>query len=1841
MKNKLGIVKKISVSVLLFSFILILFSLPCLFAVSKEKSHFGYMGNNSGLGILPPPGDTLPWSTSFNKPNYPYYFTPFEELGFKWDRPHPGPFNRRIIEPTQGNYDFSLTDLYVSSAQSRGIEIVATIWPFTDWDQAFWRDLPGWTSSYDEWRVDLSTSRYKPADMASYRNFIKAMVERYDGDGYNDMPGLLYPVKYWEILNEPETSSNPPGQGAFFRSTNTTSVSDYVDLVKNTAEAIHEAYPDAIILNGGATGPQGEYWNPVLSQGASQYIDIGNWHNLFQPEQINDLATSAWLDIVSPYGITKVWNTEYQIFISAQHYCPTENDQAIRLVKGYVQAFGAGAERIFYIMFSQTDSGFCDPTNNPTNPRKRPSYYAAKTLIQKIDGFTSVTKISDGKYKFKVDGCDVYVLWSDTGGGVPSEITGTVLMTSVTGYTTVKEASEIVLSSSPIYVEYFTGYIAGKVTSTVDGSALSGCLIEVLQGGIVKSSTTCDTNGNYLIKITTGTYDVKASSTGFNSDTKSNIVVVLNTTTTVNFSLSLGDFIPPGQITGFAAKTNLQVKLSWTAPGDNGYNGNVTGGAFEIRYSSTVGSTADTAEWTIIKSSSFVQGVTYSELLTGLKPRTTYYFWIRARDENVNNWSVWSDTAVVVSGSFIDINAVLPGVSYCYLSWGDYDNDGDLDLAIAGDTVSDRITKIYRNDNGNFVDINAGLPGVSYCSLSWGDYDNDGDLDLAIAGDGNEGYITKIYRNDNGNFVDINAGLPGVSYCSLSWGDYDNDGDLDLAIAGSGNEGYISKIYRNDNGNFVDINAGLTGVSNCSLSWGDYDNDGDLDLAIAGDGDGGYISKIYRNDNGNFVDINAGLTGVSNCSLSWGDYDNDGDLDLAIAGSGNEGYISKIYRNDNGNFVDINAGLPGVSYCSLSWGDYDNDGDLDLAIAGDGDEGYISKIYRNDNGNFVDINAGLTGVYSCSLSWGDYDNDGDLDLAITGYGASDNYISKIYKSLEAEFGNVNSKPSGPTTGFSSTYDPINGLIQLKWDYGSDTETSQQKGLYYNVRVATEPINDNITKWIVSPSTGAGMTPFLGNYPHGFCIAVSTQPGFNLKPTLEGVTYYWQVRTIDTGLRQSEWSVQQSTYVPNESPTIPVLLEPINGTATNQLTITFDWTDSTDTVSGVSNYELQVSTDINFGIINYSSAPTVSQAIITLAENLYYWRVRAKDNAGNYSNWTSTYSISVDTTPPVSVGFESLNVLSSSTIKIIGTANDAISGLHSQPYYIQCSTDGIIWGNNDSGWVVSSHTWTGLSPNTTYWFRIKARDNAGNESVWTSTATKVTLANPPVGSYVSSVSSYSITLNWSANGNPSYTRWGILRSTDNFVTSTTMLTDFGTKLTNTSYTDAGLDTATTYYYKVCAFNEEGIATAFDVTVSTITQPAPLDTTPPYIVFSYPPDKSTNVSVYTSSVVFIFNEPMLTGNNFSIKVLSNYPLLESTPTWKSNTEFVLTHPVPLLPNTTYTIELNPVDIGFKDLAGNPLATTTITFCTGALPVVTYSIRGYVKDYANNPLSSVVVNLSGKVSKSTTTAEDGSYVFYELTSGSYTVTPTKDGWSFTPVSRTTETLSGNITNWDFIGKPKKFNITGIVAIKNEPDKGIPLVVIQVFDERNNKIASFTTDGSGRYEFNDLDGGKSYTIIPKKENWDFEPSSYTVYLVTNTIINFAGIYRLTDITPTKIDLPLGENNQIVTVDMPKPAEVKIIVGERSEKPKEQRGTINPYKGEIVGIVFNPNKKPNEYIGQKFTIRIFTLTGEVVEEFTKIPQTADDIWMKWVPKDIASGIYIVYVEGPGVKVHKKIAIVR
>jgi hypothetical protein len=190
----------------------------------------------------------------------------------------------------------------------------------------------------------------------------------------------------------------------------------------------------------------------------------------------------------------------------------------------------------------------------------------------------------------------------------------------------------------------------------------------------------------------------------------------------------------------------------------------------------------------------------------------------------------------------------------CYdgaVAWGDYDNDGDLDVVITGVGNTVLFANIWRNNgDGTFTDAGANLPGTDLGFTAWGDYDNDGDLDLLFGGNSNDGFITRIYRNDNGAFTDANAGLLGEIWASAAWGDYDNDGDLDVMIIGYEPVAQVRRsiLYRNDAGSFANSGAVFHDVFLGTVSWMDYDNDGDLDILLAGNDLGIDILRIYRNN---------------------------------------------------------------------------------------------------------------------------------------------------------------------------------------------------------------------------------------------------------------------------------------------------------------------------------------------------------------------------------------------------------------------------------------------------------------------------------------------------------------------------------------------------------------------------------------------------------------------------------------------------------------------------------------------------------------------------------------------------------------------------------------------------------------------------------------------------------------------------------------------------------------------------------------------------------------------------------------------------------------------------------
>jgi hypothetical protein len=251
------------------------------------------------------------------------------------------------------------------------------------------------------------------------------------------------------------------------------------------------------------------------------------------------------------------------------------------------------------------------------------------------------------------------------------------------------------------------------------------------------------------------------------------------------------------------------------------------------------------------------------------------------------------------NGTFTQIadGAGLTNASYginggAVTSFVDYDNDGRMDVAFSGEGAPEAL--YHHRGSGTFVNVTAaaGINAQTPCQgIAWGDYNNDGFLDLYIArgnlsGQGN--MEDTLYKNNgDGTFTDVTtqAGLGSTSNnWAAVWGDYDNDGFLDLfvACAGAGavGAGNANLLYHNNgNGTFTNV-AAAQGVElddegaspHRAAAWADYNNDGFLDLIIK-DGCGpehdtgeGFVGlhRLVRNrhtDNGNHF-IKVHLIGV-------------------------------------------------------------------------------------------------------------------------------------------------------------------------------------------------------------------------------------------------------------------------------------------------------------------------------------------------------------------------------------------------------------------------------------------------------------------------------------------------------------------------------------------------------------------------------------------------------------------------------------------------------------------------------------------------------------------------------------------------------------------------------------------------------------------------------------------------------------------------------------------------------------------------------------------------------------------------------------------------------------------
>jgi ASPIC and UnbV/FG-GAP-like repeat len=351
-------------------------------------------------------------------------------------------------------------------------------------------------------------------------------------------------------------------------------------------------------------------------------------------------------------------------------------------------------------------------------------------------------------------------------------------------------------------------------------------------------------------------------------------------------------------------------------------------------------------------------------------------------------------------------------------SWGDYDNDGWLDLFVGSEYSSERNYLFHNDRDGTFTLVDdAAMPKIpsNQHGSAWGDYDNDGHLDLIVTAGNPEIAHSMLYRNNgDGTFSWTNNGIssdslvyanPGVH--APSWGDYDNDGLLDLFI---GAHDVFNRLFHNDGGgsftrilDHVLVNDESSGPASQGRAWVDYDDDGDLDLYVSNLfvlRSRRFTSVLYRNDgDGQFTrDIDSGLSRFQESTFGscWADYDNDGLADLFLTNR----QRNSLYHNDgDGTFTRISSSrvvkdtIPSSAiFGTCAWGDYDNDGFIDLYVT-TLDFNFPTRpmlgsfLYHNDgDGGFTRVTEGPVATErttgASGAGWVDYDNDGFLDLFV-------------------------------------------------------------------------------------------------------------------------------------------------------------------------------------------------------------------------------------------------------------------------------------------------------------------------------------------------------------------------------------------------------------------------------------------------------------------------------------------------------------------------------------------------------------------------------------------------------------------------------------------------------------------------------------------------------------------------------------------------------------------------------------------------------------------------------------------------------------------------------------------
>jgi len=399
--------------------------------------HPGYVGPEDAYKNIPLPPEY------FLRVSLSYEYA--KDIGVNWDRP--GMYLPVPPPPESGFTWQQLTDRVYSNVPT-SMKIFANI-DVRAWAITKPLPIPDELRSLTVWIPPLTTLEL--VDEQCYLKFVKELVERYDGDGFNDMPNLKNPIKYWQIDNElpglpPSFPLSKPGDKISFSKPEDkewldASINNYAHILEITSKIIKSQDPTAKVAIAGMAGiaPESEelfrvYYLEVLKKLNGKYVDIFDYHAYGPWKLAKDLYRIIRQGLDSAgYKNTEIWITETGSYNGQPRgmALQTEKDQAIDLVRRLIYPLTFGVKKVFWAWCVVDDArsegadghmGLVYNGYGPGNPGygvKKLSYYTYKKMIEVLEGndWNNIQTVQESNgiyvYKFTKQGKSIWVAWND------------------------------------------------------------------------------------------------------------------------------------------------------------------------------------------------------------------------------------------------------------------------------------------------------------------------------------------------------------------------------------------------------------------------------------------------------------------------------------------------------------------------------------------------------------------------------------------------------------------------------------------------------------------------------------------------------------------------------------------------------------------------------------------------------------------------------------------------------------------------------------------------------------------------------------------------------------------------------------------------------------------------------------------------------------------------------------------------------------------------------------------------------------------------------------------------------------------------------------------------------------------------------------------------------------------------------------------------------------------------------------------------------------------------------------------------------------------------------------